>query len=148
MQRIGAPWLGAPAKAGGLRGLQLPAGRCEVVHTTRTMAPYADVPCAGVRMLVDHPDRSRAIASIIRPVALGLQLMATILERHPLEMTWAPYITAANPTGANHLARLLGRPDADGLLPCTDATMRAQRIAELPEPRAWPPRPHGRETMG
>lgn len=147
-QWIGAPWLDAPAIAEAMQALQLPAVRCEVVHTTPTLAPYADVPCAGVRMLVDHPDRSRAIASIIRPVALGLQLMATILERHPLEMTWAPYITAANPTGANHLARLLGRPDADGLLSCTDATMRAQRIAEWTDARAWRQRLEALETVG
>jgi hypothetical protein len=80
-------------------------------------------------------------------VALGLQLLATIMERHPREMAWAPYITAANPTGADHLARLLGRPDVDALLSYTDASTRAQRIAEWTDARAWHKRLQALESV-
>ena len=45
------------------------------------------------------------------PVALGLLLLASVISVHRAAFAWAAYPTAANPSGHDHLARLVGRAD-------------------------------------
>jgi hypothetical protein len=57
------------------------------------------------------------IARSTRPVTLGLHLLRVIAARHPTDFAWAGYPTAANPSGDDHFARLIGhRAVASSLL--------------------------------
>lgn len=44
-----------------------------------------------------------------RPVRTGIALLSLVRRLHPDDFRWTDYPTAANPTGAGHLERLLGR---------------------------------------
>jgi hypothetical protein len=44
----------------------------------------------------------------VRPVALGLLLLAAVMATHRLRFAWHRYPTAANPSGDGHFERLLG----------------------------------------
>jgi hypothetical protein len=66
--------------------------------------PYAGEACRGIFVRVTSAD-------VLRPVALGLLLMAAIATTHRLRFQWARYPTAANPSGEGHFERLVGRRD-------------------------------------
>ena len=81
---------------------------------------HADGGAVGGHFVPWHPDRGchaarwRSIGvdrADTRPVQLGLALLDAIVRRHPDEFSWTHYPTAANPTGADHFARLIGRGD-------------------------------------
>lgn len=103
-QQVGAPWLDAHAVLADL-ARRIPKG-VEFSETSFTpgAAPYIAEPCHGVRVRV-------ADAGALRPVALGLLLMAAIASTHRLRFQWARYPTAANPGGEGHFERLIGRRD-------------------------------------
>lgn len=144
---IGAPWLDAERVAYDLTTAVLPALRIEPVEFTPVRGPwvYAAERCRGVRLHVadvhtgddaDHIVHDRAqgasqsvsqtIARTIRPVRTGLAALNAIARLHPTEFAWASYVTAANPSGADHLARLLGRVDAASAICAADLpTLRA-----------------------
>lgn len=103
-QQVGAPWLDVPAVLADL-GRRIPKG-VEFAETTFTpgAAPYIGEPCRGVRVRITD---ERAL----RPVALGLLLLAAIASTHRLRFQWARYPTAANPSGEGHFERLIGQRD-------------------------------------
>src|SRR5262249_24256610 len=68
-----------------------------------TARKYERQACRGV--LIDIAD-----SKSLRPVRLGLYLIAASIRMHPKEFTFAPYPTAANETGGGHLDRLVGIP--------------------------------------
>jgi hypothetical protein len=69
-------------------------------------------------------------------VALGLHLLAAVIETHPQAFRWQAYRTAANPGGASHLARLLGRLDvADAL--AAPARLTAADVRRFTHPAGW-----------
>jgi len=106
---IGAPWCDAEAlcQTAVPDGVQLTA--CRFIPT---IGPSAGERCAGVRLQVaPHADQAAIIARTLRPVALGLTLLAAMAHRHPDAFAWARYPTAVNPDGDDHLARLIGRRD-------------------------------------
>lgn len=106
---IGAPWCDAEALCQTVVpvGVQLTACRF-----TPTIGPYAGNVCAGVRLqMAPHANYATLIASTLRPVALGLTLLAAIAHRHADHFAWARYPTAVNPGGDDHFARLIGRRD-------------------------------------
>lgn len=115
---IGAPWMDADRVCRRMTGLALPGLRLEPVRFTPTTAPWAGISCEGVRLMVVEGEGAQVhassiawqIASRIRPVRTGLQLLQAIMQEHGDRFAWAPYVTAANPTGAGHFARLSGDP--------------------------------------
>ena len=152
-QWVGAPWLDAAAVVAAMSALGLPGARFVAAMATPTPAsagpsagvpyagvPYAGVPCQGVRVLVDDgqggaDDGTAAplaemIARSIRPVALGLHLLRVIADRHPTAFAWAGYPTAANPSGDDHFARLIGdRTVASSLLGLDEVEARVRVAA-------------------
>jgi uncharacterized protein YbbC (DUF1343 family) len=137
-QWVGAPWLDAAAVVAAMSALGLPGARFVAAMATPT--PYAGVPCQGVRVLVDDgqggaDDGTAAplaelIARSIRPVALGLHLLRVIADRHPTAFAWAGYPTAANPSGDDHFARLIGdRTVASSLLGLDEVEARVRVAA-------------------
>lgn len=102
---IGAPWLDVERLK---QAVQVGGVTLHPEPFTPALGPHAGVSCRGVRLAVTAPDPAAFIAQQLRPVALGLQLLARIARQHPDAFTWATYPTAANPSGADHLARLVG----------------------------------------
>jgi uncharacterized protein YbbC (DUF1343 family) len=99
---IGAPWLRAPEIAEAFNARLLPGVVAE---------PGAFVPASGIHAAVScHAVLLRAVAPReIRPVAVGLHLLASVISLHAEQFCWTQYPTAANPSGQNHFERLIGR---------------------------------------
>lgn len=100
-EAIGAPWLRATSLAARLAARRLPGVAPEPASFTPSIGPWAGEQCEAVRIRVSDARR-------VRPVALGLSLLADVAALHPGEFRWASYPTAANPGGAGHLERLVG----------------------------------------
>ncbi len=111
-QQVGAPWLDVARVLDHL-SRQTPRGvRFERVVFTPGIGPYAGEPCEGVRAVATD-------AHLVRPVGLGLLLLAAVIATHRLRFAWARYPTAANPRGDGHFERLIGR---SGIRATLDAT--------------------------
>jgi uncharacterized protein YbbC (DUF1343 family) len=70
---------------------------------------YTNEQCQGIRLSVTD-------ATVLKPVALGISLLQVLLRLYPEQIKKRLYPTAVNPTGAGHLDKLLGLPDAFNLL--------------------------------
>lgn len=101
-QAVGAPWLRAEETAERFNALALAGVVARAERFTPTLAPYAEMQCNAVCLVVSEP---RAF----RPVAAGLLLLATVIELHRDYFRWAKYPTVANPGGEGHFERLIGR---------------------------------------
>jgi len=101
-QAVGAPWLDAARAAQVFNALELPGVRAEATAFTPSLPPHAGTTCSAVRLLVTGP-------CVFRPVRTGLHLLPTMLEMHRQDFHWATYPTAANPSGAEHFERLIGK---------------------------------------
>jgi uncharacterized protein YbbC (DUF1343 family) len=132
---IGAPWLRADALANEVvaAGVQITACDFMPAH-----GPHAGRHCHGVQLAVQANEHAAAfVAQQLRPVALGLTLLAAIMELHPTEFAWARYPTAANPNGHDHLARLIGQSGVDARLVALTQPHRQSTIAELTRADDW-----------
>ncbi len=129
-QQIGAPWLDVPAVLADL-ARRIPKGVefSEVTFTPGT-PPYIGEPCRGVRVRVTD-------ASALRPVALGLLLLAAIATTHRLRFQWARYPTAANPSGDGHFERLIGRTDVRRRFDASPADINADTVREWTSVGDW-----------
>lgn len=130
-QAIAAPWLDvqrlidAAGDLPGRFGVQFSAG-----HVTPTLAPYKDEACAELRVVVTDPER-------LRPVAFAVTLLAAAFRSFPSQCTWAPYPTAANPTGGDHFVRLVGRRAIAERLAATATPVTAADIAHWTDTGPW-----------
>jgi len=79
------------------------------ISYTPQSSVYAGQLCHGLQFTITN-------ASVLQPVAMGIALLQTLLQLYPQQITEKPYPTAANPTGAAHLDKLLGIPHAFALL--------------------------------
>jgi uncharacterized protein YbbC (DUF1343 family) len=107
-QVVAAPWLDAQRVVRSLRGsvaaAVLDGLQLTPASVTPDCGPFAGEECRAVRITIADPHH-------VRPVAFGLTLLALIMHQHPDEFSWGAYPTASNPTGRDHLARLVGRVD-------------------------------------
>lgn len=101
---IGAPWVDGDKLALALNGRKLPGVRIEPATFTPGGRKYENQRCGGVKLIATDP-------AIVRPVALGLFLVAELIHLHPRDFEWLPYPTAANRKGLQHFDRLVGRLD-------------------------------------
>lgn len=101
-QIIGAPWLNAMAVADDFNSCHVHGLGAEQFAFTPKQQPYAGIPCRGVRLRINND-------KCAQPVAAGLQLLATVIQRHRREFRWADYPTAAHRGGEGHFERLMGR---------------------------------------
>lgn len=101
-QVLGAPWLRAPTLVAHFKAHAMPGLTLEAFDFTPTQNPFAGARCAGVRLRVTQDAH-------LRPVVAGLRLLSAIINSHPSEFQWATYPTAANPSGAGHFEKLIGR---------------------------------------
>jgi uncharacterized protein YbbC (DUF1343 family) len=98
---IGAPWLETGALMERLRARQHPGLAFHAGSFTPASGPHAGEACSALCIDVVEPD-------LVRPVASGLACLSDVAAVHGSTFAWRGYSTAANPSGAGHLERLLG----------------------------------------
>ena len=82
--------------------------KANTISFTPTSGKYANTLCKGIHFeVIDH--------AYCKPVFFGLLLVYMIRVKHPQAFMWAPYKTAVNPSGENHLDKLLGINNAQNL---------------------------------
>lgn len=129
-QVIGAPWLDAGRLAERLRAHSLPGVSVQPLRFTPAQAPHAGLSCEGVRLRVEN-------VAAVRPVALGLRLLAEVVALRQPQFAWARYPTAANPTGAGHFERLVGRPGLREKLEAGAERLDDARLQEWTAAPGW-----------
>ncbi|MFA6166515.1 MAG: DUF1343 domain-containing protein [Gemmatimonadaceae bacterium] len=129
-QQVGAPWLDVGAVLADL-ARRVPKG-VEFSETTFVPAtgPYAGEECHGIRITVTW-------AGALRPVALGLLLMAAVASTHRLRFQWTRYPTAANPSGEGHFERLVGRRDIRRVFDKAPQDIDAEQVRSWTEVGDW-----------
>lgn len=129
-QRVGAPWLDAAAVLGHL-SRQTPRGvRFKKERFTPDLGPYGGEACDGLRVVITDE-------RLVRPVALGLLLLAAVIATHRLRFAWARYPTAANPRGDGHFERLVGRGGIRARLDAAPETVDGAVVAEWTRAEGW-----------
>jgi uncharacterized protein YbbC (DUF1343 family) len=101
-QAVGAPWLDperllARFQARGFGALQLDA-----TQFTPTIGPHKGTLCNGIQLRTNDP-------AAVRPVLIGLALLADVIATHTRDFSWGRYRTVVNPDGEGHFERLFGR---------------------------------------
>ncbi len=103
--QFGALWINAGELQKAFAQLQLPG----ISSSARTYIPeageYAGSSCDGLQLTVTDPHA-------LRPVATGIAIIQLLMKLYPAFVRERAYPTAANPTGAGHLDKLLGIPNA------------------------------------
>jgi uncharacterized protein YbbC (DUF1343 family) len=100
-QYVGAPWLDAKMILEVFAPFRTSGVRLDADRFMPTMGIHADLEISCVR--IDVLD-----ARAVRPVSLGIRLLAAIIATHRDAFSWATYPTAANPGGEGHFERLVG----------------------------------------
>lgn len=130
---VGAPWFDPAAVQAQLHERLLRGVRIEATSFTPRSGPYAGERCEGLAFHVTDVDA-------LHPAALGIALLADIAMTHRDQFAWAAYPTAANPTGAGHLERLVGNGE---VRVCVERAMRTRealgshQIARLTAAPRW-----------
>lgn len=99
----GAPWIKGEAIAGILNEMGLDDVNVTPISFTPTdvNSKYYNQTCSGVTMEVREP-------AFFQSVSYGLILIRLIKQIYPQHFEWRPYPTLVNPTGKQHLDKLLG----------------------------------------
>ena len=115
---MGAPWLRGADLFAAVAGWQTEGLRVSEFCFLPMWGIHAGKYCEGLYLEVTDPLR-------FRPVAFGLRLLNYLGMTYPHQLTPRSYPTAANPTGANHLDRLTGIPNAYDTICCQGWLSRA-----------------------
>lgn len=104
-RQFGAPWIQAGVLRDAFKLLSLPGIEAAAVGFTPTEGFYCNKHCEGlVLSVVDK--------AVFRPVLTGIALLQLLLRTYPAQVKERLYPTVANPSGALHLDKLLGIPNA------------------------------------
>ncbi len=104
----GAPWIKGRALAGMLNEMGLEDVSVQSVDFIPTSGKYEGQSCSGVQFHVKEH-------AYFQSVTNGLLLIKLIQTLYPAHFEWAPYPTHVNPTGKQHLDKLLGISDSEVL---------------------------------
>ncbi len=104
----GAPWIKGRALAGILNEMGLEDVNVQPVDFIPTSGKYEGQSCSGVQFHVKEP-------AYFQSVTNGLLLIKLIQTLYPGHFEWAPYPTHVNPTGKEHLDKLLGISNSEDL---------------------------------
>ena len=101
--------------------------KASAITFTPTSGKYAHTICKGIHFEVIDP-------TYCKPLFFGLLLVYMIRTKHPEQFLWAPYKTAVNPSGENHLDKLLGMHHAEQLftLPLSQFVATCTKITQAP----------------
>ena len=97
--QFGAPWINADElkmKLKNIKGIDLKT--CSYMPTDSL---YKNENCYGLEL-------NTIEKAIFHPVAFGIELVSTLIKLYPQQVQQRAYVTNVNPTGDNHLDRLLG----------------------------------------
>jgi uncharacterized protein YbbC (DUF1343 family) len=127
----GAPWIRGEAIAGILNEMGL--DDLTVIPIKFTPADknskYYGQLCGGVQLEVREPD-------FFQSVSYGLILIRLIKQMYPQQFAWAPYPTLVNPTGKQHLDKLLGMADSEKIFELSLPKFIAE-ITRITQCRGW-----------
>lgn len=129
-QVIGAPWLNTRQVVDSLEGVAWLGVRLERGHFVPSTGPYAGEACQAVVFKVLDARR-------VRPVQLGIALLAAVMRSARGHFAWSTYPTAANPSGERHFERLVGRKYLRPKLADVDERVSLEEIARWTSPRTW-----------
>ena len=127
----GAPWI----KGGAIARILNEMGLDDVDVTPITFTPtdknskYFDQLCGGIEFEVREP-------GYFQSVSYGLILIRLIKQIHPQHFAWKPYPTLVNPTGKQHLDKLLGIANSEALFELPLPKFIAE-ITKLTQCRSW-----------
>jgi len=127
----GAPWI----KGGAIAGILNEMGLDDVNVTPITFTPsdknskYYQQICGGVEMEVRE-------TAFFQSVSYGLILIRLIKQIYPQYFEWKPYPTLVNPTGKQHLDKLLGIADSEQLFDLPLPKFIAE-VTRLTQCRNW-----------
>lgn len=111
----GAPWMDAIATSRTFNQLSPNYVNTNTLHFTPTQGKFANQLCHGVQLNILDKEKYRS-------VFIGLLLIKVIKDFHPTNFAWENYVTNVNPSGVEHLDKLLGIKNAESLfdLPLTN----------------------------
>lgn len=127
----GAPWINGEAIAGILNDM----GLDDVNATPATFKPndpnskFYNELCGGVELEVRQP-------AFFQSVSYGLILTRLIKQMYPRYFAWNPYPTLVNPTGKQHLDKLLGIADSEKIFELPLPKFIAE-VTRLTQCRSW-----------
>jgi uncharacterized protein YbbC (DUF1343 family) len=102
---LSAPWIHAAQLCDALKALQLTGVAFTPVQYRAVTPPYTNENCNGVQLYItDH--------SKLQAVHTGVTVLQTIAALYPQQLEQRLYPTHANPSGSQHLDKLLGFPNA------------------------------------
>jgi uncharacterized protein YbbC (DUF1343 family) len=127
---VGAPWLRPDAVLERLGPLEEFRALAQPARFIPDTGPGAGESCRGLLL-------SAGRAEEVRPVALGLLLMAAIAATHPADFRWHPYPTAANPSGEGHFERLVGRRGIREVIETAPDELTQERVTEWTAAPGW-----------
>lgn len=102
---LGAPWIDPLVLWREFSARELPGVAAIPYAFTPSAEKYAGELCRGLLLTVTDVDA-------LRPVRMGVELLALVMRLWPEHVTEHRYTTRANPSGTHHLDLLLGVPDA------------------------------------
>jgi uncharacterized protein YbbC (DUF1343 family) len=128
---VGAPWINGAELAQKITALFPDELHCEAISFTPddVHVKFNGQQCEGVRFTVTDPLG-------FRPVFFGILLIRILKEMYPRHFEWKPYVTMVNPTGEQHLDKLLGIPGNEQMmeLPFREFIAMAAKITDC---RNW-----------
>lgn len=104
--QFGAPWINAEGLKMELKNKGVDLRDCSYVPTESF---YKNEKCFGLEVNTIKKE-------VFHPVAFGIELIRTLIKLYPEHVQQRAYVTNVNPTGENHLDRLLGIKDSFELL--------------------------------
>jgi uncharacterized protein YbbC (DUF1343 family) len=111
----GAPWMKANILADWFKEKEI-----KFIPVTNK---YANEICYGIKLPIEN-------IQVLKSVLTGLLLIKIIKDNHPQHFKWQPYPTNVNPSGENHLDKLLGIENSELMfdLPWMEFILEAHRI--------------------
>ncbi|HSK12148.1 MAG TPA: DUF1343 domain-containing protein [Phnomibacter sp.] len=100
-RQMGAPWIDGKRLLKGMGQMAIAGMECYPIQYIPDMGLFAGEKCRGLKFRITDP-------GIFRPVHFGIQLIKLMMYLHPDHVLPRPYVTAANPSGSDHLDRLTG----------------------------------------
>lgn len=125
----GAPWMKGKIVANLMNQIGLEDLKVMPILFTPTSGKYQGEICEGIEFMIQD---FRTFQSISH----GLILINLIKSLYPKNFKWANYPTAVNPSGENHLDKLLGIPNSEAIFNLPLHQFLAS-IIKLTETKGW-----------
>lgn len=132
-QAVGAPWLDSERVMARFAERGIEGVSAVRAGFTPAVGPHAGEVCDAVRIIITNAER-------VRPVAVGIALLADVAATHSGQFAWAHYPTAANPAGGGHLERLVGTSTVRAVINRAPEWVNEKQIRDWTAAPGWPER--------